>query len=536
MQAFLGNLGTSFWSRYEQTGDLSDIKHSISTQQKAVDLTPEGHADLPSRLSNLGTAFASLYQETKSLADIESAISVLQRAVEICPEGNFYLPYYLQNSSATLNDRYEHTGDFPDFESAVRHQQRAVQVTPENIPAKAFRLRKLGSYFQSRFEFTKNAEDLEQAISTYRMAATHIAGRPSIRLLAASAWAKLCRKSDPSQLIKGFTMVIELMSQVAGVDLMLHRRHTNLIDTSDLTALAVASALIDGLTETALAWLEQGRCFVWSQIKQLRTPVDNLRPLNPNLAEQFLRVARDLEEAGSRPQPSADSESTSTDPLAVQTKVQTHVELAKEWKDLLSEIRRIPGFQDFLQPPQTADILSCLPGDGYIIIFNIHEDRCDALALKAGSDTPLHVPLKSFSHQQAVQLHDNLREYLMKCGVLMREVERAGHNYQPQGDEVVLQVILGDLWLHVVKSILDAIGYSVCPTFFLPSIQCRSVILIFSSQLKTDLVFGGALLDRLPSFRSTLLGSMESTKYLGPVFLISLYPLILRPSIPFSTK
>jgi len=53
------------------------------------------------------------------------------------------------------------------------------------------------------------------------------------------------------------------------------------INISDLTALAVASALTDGLTETALAWLEQGHCFVWSQIKQLRTPVDNLRPLNP---------------------------------------------------------------------------------------------------------------------------------------------------------------------------------------------------------------------------------------------------------------
>jgi hypothetical protein len=51
----LNNLGNSFQSRFEHTGDLADISNAISYQQKAVHLTPEGHADMPGWLNNLGS-------------------------------------------------------------------------------------------------------------------------------------------------------------------------------------------------------------------------------------------------------------------------------------------------------------------------------------------------------------------------------------------------------------------------------------------------------------------------------------------------
>ena len=48
---------------------------------------PPGHANLPSRLNNLGSSFQSRFKQTGDLADIESAMSNEQRAVELAPLG-----------------------------------------------------------------------------------------------------------------------------------------------------------------------------------------------------------------------------------------------------------------------------------------------------------------------------------------------------------------------------------------------------------------------------------------------------------------
>ena len=51
------------------------MEDAISNQQKAVELTPDGHPDKPSRLSNLGSALQRRFERLGSLADMEDAIS-----------------------------------------------------------------------------------------------------------------------------------------------------------------------------------------------------------------------------------------------------------------------------------------------------------------------------------------------------------------------------------------------------------------------------------------------------------------------------
>jgi hypothetical protein len=75
-------------------GDLTDISEAISFQQKAVQLTPEGHADMPGHLNNLGNSFQSRFEHTGDLTDISEAISSsrkqfssLLRAMQTCLVG-----------------------------------------------------------------------------------------------------------------------------------------------------------------------------------------------------------------------------------------------------------------------------------------------------------------------------------------------------------------------------------------------------------------------------------------------------------------
>jgi hypothetical protein len=52
--------------------------------------------------------------------------------------------------------------------------------------------------------------------------------------------------------------------------------------------------------------------------------------------------------------------------------------LAREWDDLVEQVRAIDGFQDFLRPPPLESLLGAAAG-GPVVIVNVSQWRCDAL-------------------------------------------------------------------------------------------------------------------------------------------------------------
>jgi len=257
--------------------------------------------------------------------------------------------------------------------------------------------------------------------------------------------------------------------------------------------MSASTAAIDaGENETALEWLEQGRCLVWNQIQQLCTPVISMLIIHPSP----IASGMSQEASGSRQtEPVLFAKKTMRQMITAQAENKRHAELAKEWNQLLNEIRALPDFSDFLRPPAASTLLEGLPCDGPVVIFNIHKVRCDALALISGADEPLHIPLPTFSHKQAVELRDRLRGYLKKQSVRVRETERAGRPFeQPKKGthESTIHMVLREIWEHVVKPVLDA---TYCEF-------CRRL------RIRTDHGAGGVPLGPLPSFLSMLLASM----------------------------
>ena len=100
----------------------------------------------------------------------------------------------------------------------------------------------------------------------------------------------------------------------------------------------------------------------------------------------------------------------------LQDETNIHVKLANElWSQLLDQIRRVPKFHDFLRPPRASDFLANLPVGGPVVLVNVHESRCDGLALISGSDAPVHIPLPNFSHKLATEPRERLRKFLLTC-------------------------------------------------------------------------------------------------------------------------
>ncbi|KAH6881194.1 CHAT domain-containing protein [Coprinopsis sp. MPI-PUGE-AT-0042] len=474
LPARLNNLGNSFQHRFEHTGDLSDIAEAISAQQRAVQLTPKGHADLAGRLNNLGTSFQRRFEHTGDLSDIAEAISAQRRAVQLTPKGHADLPAHLNNLGSSFQRRFEHTGDLSDIAEAISAQRRAVQLTPKGHADLPGRLNNLGNSFLCCFECTHSEEDLAASISNYKSAATSTFGPPQLRLKAARSWANLLNQHHPWSLdiLHAFDTALSLIALIAGLEESVQGRYSQLHDIHGIGLKAASAACSLGRVDKAVEWLEQGRCVVWSQLSNLRTPIDDLRLHNWELAQRVGDVSKQLETAGSSRRQSHIGLSTS-EKISLEDEARAHLKLARQWDDLLKTVRSLPGFESFLQPLPCPSLLQCLPATGPVVVINIDGQRCDAIALLAGLDKPLHIPLPDFSLEKANKYRNNLKANLEERQLRIREVqleettveEVSGRAFRrrPQNrmqGQVVVQQVLRDLWNEVVNPILSALGFS----------------------------------------------------------------------------
>jgi len=82
---------------FERAGGLEDISEAISILQQVVQLSPNGHPDVPGTLDNLGISFHARFACMGDLSDLSDAISAHQRAVQPTPEGHPEMPGVLNN-------------------------------------------------------------------------------------------------------------------------------------------------------------------------------------------------------------------------------------------------------------------------------------------------------------------------------------------------------------------------------------------------------------------------------------------------------
>ncbi|RXW12491.1 hypothetical protein EST38_g13364 [Candolleomyces aberdarensis] len=118
----------------KRPGALSDISDTISVQQRAVELTPAVHPDLPGRLSKLGNSLLSRFERTGAPSDLSQSILVIQRAVELTPAGHPELHTMLSNLKISLANHFKRTGALSDIAESISVQQCAVELTPAGHP------------------------------------------------------------------------------------------------------------------------------------------------------------------------------------------------------------------------------------------------------------------------------------------------------------------------------------------------------------------------------------------------------------------
>jgi hypothetical protein len=120
-------------------------------------------------------------------------------------------------------------------------------------------------------------------------------GPPITRFKAAQEWISLANFTRHHSLLTAYDCALGLMPFIAWMGLPIADRHDHLVRIGGIARDAAAASISLEQFDKALEWLEQGRSIVWNQILQLRTPVDELRSVNSELANRFLQVSQLLD-------------------------------------------------------------------------------------------------------------------------------------------------------------------------------------------------------------------------------------------------
>jgi hypothetical protein len=107
----------------------------------------------------------------------------------------------------------------------------------------------------------------------------------------------------------------------------------------------------------AIVTLERGRALLWSELRGLRSSIHHIAGVNPYLAEKFTRINRDLEAVtmsvlpheGTQVSGDGTEDGEGEDPFGRLLLEQR--KLLEECDDIISQIRSLPGLQNFLITP-----------------------------------------------------------------------------------------------------------------------------------------------------------------------------------------
>ena len=174
-------------------------------------------------------------------------------------------------------------------------------------------------------------------------------------------------------------MAVYLISKLTSRSLHNSDKQHMLSRVAGLTcdAAAAAALQIEKAPSAALKLLEQGRGVLAASLEEMRTDILDLQGRHPELADKFVRLRDELERPITRNISFIDKDRMS--PL--QAGASRRYDVGKELDELIDEIRKRPGFEDFLLPPNERQVQAATEC-GPLVVINASEHRCDVLLVE----------------------------------------------------------------------------------------------------------------------------------------------------------
>jgi tetratricopeptide (TPR) repeat protein len=428
----LYNLSCYLGDKYKRTMVMGDLEESIQVGRRAMDLTPKDHPTRTMMMNNLGAQLEKRYLRTIKLSDLEEAIELQKSVVRATSQEQPDRPGMLCNLGRRLERRYTETGEASDLEEAIRLRREALKACPEDDPAHAAISKDLGQGLIKTFRRTTLWVHLKEALLHLHNALHQVNAATITRIQAGHALLMACTiTKDWQQAYEASETAIRLIPRLTSRSLENHDKHHMLRQIAGLASDAAAVALQVGKgASMALSLLEQGRGLLALSVEDTRTDLLSLHEKHPELADRFVSLRDQLEL-----QSTQTTHHVVADALPPWGRQQNRrYDTGNELERIIAEIRRRPGFEDFLAIPNVEEMQAAAIA-GPIVVINVGKFRCDALLVEKAQIRALPLP----------QLHH-------------REIKKA------TGDNLGNPITLGWLWDVVVSPILNHLGFAEPPS------------------------------------------------------------------------
>ena len=406
----LDSLANAVSTRFKQLGQMEDLEEAIEYHRQALVLHPPGHSDHSASLNNLALDISARFEQLGQMEDLEEAIKYHRQALLFSPPGHPYRSLSLNNLAIDISTRFHRLGHIEDLQEAIKLQSGAEQALPSDHPDHAeIRSRLASNILEMYRHSTPSEHTLQMASDAFALfeSATHHSASPAHgRFLSALSWAQEARRCGHSSLLYAYSTALTCLDRCVTLTPTIHSWQKFLARVpQSLASDAASSAIEAGDLALAVELLEQGRGILWSKIRAYRHPRVQLRNMDPNLADEFDRVSRDLERHAI-----ASQIESPLPPGFFDRQTERHRILSSNWDEVLQRIRQIDGFTHFLQAIPFAS-LQLAATEGPVIVVNISEYRSDAIILRQ-SDSPVLVCLPRATPEALLRLSKDLSSAL----------------------------------------------------------------------------------------------------------------------------
>jgi CHAT domain-containing protein len=414
----LTNLAASLEIRYQRSSASEDLEEAIALHREALQLRPHGNPYRPLYLINLAKSLQN--QCEKSGGDLEEVIALIREALQLQPCGNLHRSMSLNNLAVALGSRYNRYGAMSDLEESIALHREGLLLRPEGHPDRATSLHLLAqSLAHTQGPGLRSGSVISEIQRLVLEAIDYRSASAAVRLQMGLQWVSSANV-DINFRLQVHKKSLLLVQQMLLINPDLHQQQSkiSMLGLHASAADAAASALLTGDTKAGISLLDLGRSIILSTLQRYRTPLDRLRAVDPDLANQLRDIGSQLENLAMNRDRSASIPEHAT---VLDYALNTQRQLIQQWDDLVSRIHKLPGLEDFLGMPSYIK-LQAAAEHGPIIYLNASTTRCDAMILTT-MDEPTLVPLSNTSWAKLKELAELLERSRSECNANKRHTD-----------------------------------------------------------------------------------------------------------------
>ncbi|KIM38266.1 hypothetical protein M413DRAFT_448000 [Hebeloma cylindrosporum] len=395
-------LTTRFFFAHER----QDLDEAIVLYQRSLKLMDLVHPYYAHVLQGLANALQARYDldipnsgVREDPSDLDEGITLLRRALKLSPPLHTGRPRTLSALATALGKLFRNSGDEQYLNEAFCLHEEALKLVRLDDPLRATTLSQLGDLYIQAHDYSNSEKEedrrryLERAMENYSLATKGYSESPYQRYNMARKWAGYADAYRHPSALEAYDMTLQILPQVAGLSMNLQSRQEALTAGSDgLARKASICAIRNGDLDKAVEFLEAGRAIFWAQVLNLRTPLEDLRSVSPELERKLRDISAGLERGSHRNKLPVDA----TD---VQAKIDIDREgerlnrLNEEYLQTLAEVRKLEGFEDFLRPSRVSALQEAVRhsrGPVVFLVENEEESRC--LVMTSSNVRMLSIP------------------------------------------------------------------------------------------------------------------------------------------------